>query len=123
MNGIEFSAGDSSENDKLTDLLNSIKFKTENQLKTENQPQGSSAMVVEVNPKASLQSASLKVPGSALQSLMDQGVEETALSINGKTTGFKNSNLRKQVDDSQPGSKAVITVKHLANDEIGTLVD
>ena len=123
MNGIEFSAGDSSENDKLTDLLNNIKFKTENQLKTENQPQGSSAMVVEVNPKASLQSASLKVPGSALQSLIDQGVEETALSINGKTTGFKNSNLRKQVDDSQPGSKAVITVKPSANDEIGTLVD
>ena len=123
MNGIEFSAGDSSENDKLTDLLNNIRFKTENQLKTENQPQGSSAMVVEVNPKASLQSASLKVPGSALQSLIDQGVEATALSINGKTTGFKNSNLRKQVDDSQPGSKAVITVKHLANDEIGTLVD
>ena len=117
MNGIEFSAGDSSENDKLTDLLNSIKFKTENQLKTENQPQGSSAMVVEVNPKASLQSASLKVPGSALQSLIDQGVEATALSANGKTTSFKNSNLLKQIQDSQLGSTAAVTDKPFANDE------
>ena len=117
MNGIEFSAGDSSENDKLTDLLNSIKFKTENQLKTENQPQGSSAMVVEVNPKASLQSASLKVPGSALQSLIDQGVEATALSANGKTTSFKNSSLLKQIQDSQLGSTATVTDKPFANDE------
>ena len=117
MNGIEFSAGDSSENDKLTDLLNDIKFKTENQLKTENQPQGSSAMVVEVNPKASLQSASLKVPGSALQSLIDQGVEATALSANGKTTSFKNSNLLKQIQDSQLGSTATVTDKPFANDE------
>ena len=117
MNGIEFSAGDSSENDKLTDLLNSIKFKTENQLKTENQPQGGSAMVVEVNPKASLQSASLKVPGSALQSLIDQGVEATALSANGKTTSFKNSNLLKQIQDSQLGSTATVTDKPFANDE------
>ena len=117
MNGIEFSAGDSSENDKLTDLLNSIKFKTENQLKTENQPQGSSAMVVEVNPKASLQSASLKAPGSALQSLIDQGVEATALSANGKTTSFKNSNLLKQIQDSQLGSTAAVTDKPFANDE------
>lgn len=117
MNGIEFSAGDSSENDKLTDLLNSIRFKTENQLKTENQPQGSSAMVVEVNPKASLQSASLKVPGSALQSLIDQGVEATALSANGKTTSFKNSNLLKQIQDSQLGSTATVTDKPFANDE------
>ena len=120
MNGIEFSAGDSSENDKLTDLLNSIKFKTENQLKTENQPQGSSAMVVEVNPKASLQSASLKVPGSALQSLIDQGVEATALSANGKTTSFKNSNLLKQIQDSQLGSTATVTDKPFANDEAKT---
>ena len=97
MNGIEFSAGDSSENDKLTDLLNNIKFKTETQLHQMPQPQGSSAMVVEVNPKASLQSASLKVPGSALQSLIDQGVEATALSANGKTTSFKNSSLLKQI--------------------------
>ena len=117
MNGIEFSAGDSSENDKLTDLLNNIKFKTENQLKTENQPQGSSAMVVEVNPKASLQSASLKVPGSALQSLIDQGVEATALSANGKTTSFKNSSLLKQIQDSQLGSTATVTDKPFANDE------
>ena len=117
MNGIEFSAGDSSENDKLTDLLNNIKFKTENQLKTENQPQGGSAMVVEVNPKASLQSASLKVPGSALQSLIDQGVEATALSANGKTTSFKNSNLLKQIQDSQLGSTATVTDKPFANDE------
>lgn len=117
MNGIEFSAGDSSENDKLTDLLNNIRFKTENQLKTENQPQGSSAMVVEVNPKASLQSASLKVPGSALQSLIDQGVEATALSANGKTTSFKNSNLLKQIQDSQLGSTATVTDKPFANDE------
>lgn len=117
MNGIEFSAGDSSENDKLTDLLNNIKFKTENQLKTENQPQGSSAMVVEVNPKASLQSASLKVPGSALQSLIDQGVEATALSANGKTTSFKNSSLLKQIQDSQLGSTATVTDKPFANDK------
>ena len=120
MNGIEFSAGDSSENDKLTDLLNSIKFKTENQLKTENQPQGGSAMVVEVNPKASLQSASLKAPGSALQSLIDQGVEATALSVNGKTTSFKNSNLLKQIQDSQLGSTAAVTDKPFANDEAKT---
>ena len=120
MNGIEFSAGDSSENDKLTDLLNNIKFKTENQLKTENQPQGSSAMVVEVNPKASLQSASLKVPGSALQSLVDQGVEATALSANGKTTSFKNSNLLKQIQDSQLGSTATVTDKPSAYDKAKT---
>lgn len=120
MNGIEFSAGDSSENDKLTDLLNNIKFKTENQLKTENQPQGGSAMVVEVNPKASLQSASLKVPESALQSLIDQGVEATALSANGKTTSFKNSNLLKQIRDSQLGSTATVTDKPFANDKAKT---
>ena len=120
MNGIEFSAGDSSENDKLTDLLNNIKFKTENQLKTENQPQGGSAMVVEVNPKASLQSASLKVPGSALQSLVDQGVEATALSANGKTTSFKNSNLLKQIQDSQLGSTATVTDKPSAYDKAKT---
>ena len=117
MNGIEFSAGDSSENDKLTDLLNNIKFKTETQLHQMPQPQGSSAMVVEVNPKASLQSASLKVPGSALQSLVDQGVEETALSVNGKTNSFKNSNLLKQIQDSQLGSTATVTDKPFANDE------
>ena len=117
MNGIEFSAGDSSENDKLTDLLNNIKFKTETQLHQMPQPQGSSAMVVEVNPKASLQSASLKVPGSALQSLIDQGVEATALSANGKTTSFKNSNLLKQIQDSQLGSTATVTDKPFANDE------
>ena len=120
MNGIEFSAGDSSENDKLTDLLNNIKFKTENQLKTENQPQGGSAMVVEVNPKASLQSASLKAPGSALQSLIDQGVEATALSVNGKTTSFKNSNLLKQIQDSQLGSTATVTDKPFAYDKAKT---
>ena len=117
MNGIEFSAGDSSENDKLTDLLNNIKFKTETQLHQMPQPQGSSAMVVEVNPKASLQSASLKVPGSALQSLIDQGVEATALSANGKTTSFKNSSLLKQIQDSQLGSTATVTDKPFANDE------
>lgn len=117
MNGIEFSAGDSSENDKLTDLLNNIKFKTETQLHQMPQPQGSSAMVVEVNPKASLQSASLKVPGSALQSLIDQGVEATALSANGKTTSFKNSNLLKQIQDSQLGSTATVTDKPFANDQ------
>lgn len=117
MNGIEFSAGDSSENDKLTDLLNNIRFKTETQLHQMPQPQGSSAMVVEVNPKASLQSASLKVPGSALQSLIDQGVEATALSANGKTTSFKNSSLLKQIQDSQLGSTATVTDKPFANDE------
>ena len=117
MNGIEFSAGDSSENDKLTDLLNNIKFKTETQLHQMPQPQGSSAMVVEVNPKASLQSASLKVPGSALQSLIDQGVEATALSANGKTISFKNSSLLKQIQDSQLGSTATVTDKPFANDE------
>ena len=74
-------------------------------------------MVVEVNPKASLQSASLKVPGSALQSLIDQGVEETALSVNGETTSFKNSNLLKQIQDSQLGSTATVTDKPFANDE------
>lgn len=117
MNGIQFSAADSSENDQLTDMVTNIKFKKEIT------PVGSSAMVVEVDEKAPMKSASLKVPGSALQSLMDQGVEETALSINGKTTSIKNSNLRTQLGDSQPGSTAVINVKHLANDEITIFAD
>ncbi|MCI6229049.1 MAG: carbohydrate-binding domain-containing protein [Clostridiales bacterium] len=107
MNGFKFSAGDSSENDQLTDMVTNIKFKKEIT------PVGGSAMVVEVDAKAPMKSASLKVPGSALQSLIDQGVEETALSINGKTTSINNSNLREQIDDSKPGIPAAITVKDL----------
>lgn len=117
MNGFKFSAGDSSENDQLTDMVTNIKFKKEIT------PVGGSAMVVEVDAKAPMKSASLKVPGSALQSLMDQGVEETALSINGKTTSIKNSNLRTQLGDSQPGITAEINVKRSANDEIETRVN
>lgn len=101
MNGIQFSAADSSENNKLDDVMNEIKFKMENKA------QGGSTMVVEVDAKASVQSASLEVPGSALQSLMNQGVEETALSVNGKTTSIRNSDLREQVDDSQLDSKTL----------------
>lgn len=117
MNGFKFSAADSSENNKLDDVMNEIKFKMENKA------QGGSAMVVEVDAKAPMKSASLKVPGSALQSLMDQGVEGTALSINGKTTSIKNSNLREQIGDSQPGITAEINVKRSANDEIETRVN
>lgn len=91
MNGFEFSAGDSSENNKLADKVNNIKYKMWNQ------PQGDSAMVVEVNAKASLQSASLEVPGSALQSLLKQDVEETALTLGDSTTiGFSNSDVREK---------------------------
>lgn len=114
MNGIQFSAADSSENNKLDDVLNEIR------LKMENKAQGGSTMAVEVNAKASMASASLKVPGSALQSLMDQGVEETALSVNDETTSFKNSNLLKQIQDSRLGSTATVTDKHIANDEAKT---
>lgn len=95
MDGFEFSTVDSSENNKLDDVLNEIK------LKMENKAQGGSTMVVEVNAKAAMASASLKVPESALQSLIRQGVEETALSVNGETTRFKNVNLGKQIEDSQ----------------------
>ena len=95
MYDLEFSAADSSENNKLDDVLNEIN------LKMENKAQGSSVLVAEVDAKAAMASASLKVPGSALQSLMDQGVEETALSVNGETTRFKNVNLGKQIEDSQ----------------------
>ena len=83
----------------------------------ENNAQGGSVLVTEVDAKAAMASASLKVPGSALQSLMDQGVAETALSVNGKTTSFKNSNLLKQIQDSQLGSTATVTDKPFANDE------
>ena len=111
MNGIQFSAADSSENNKLDDVLKEIK------LKMENKAQGGSTMAVEVNAKASMASASLKVPGSALQSLMDQGVEETALSVNGETTSFKNSNLLKQIQDSQLDS-AMVYHKPSANGKV-----
>ena len=111
MNGIQFSAADSSENNKLDDVLNEIR------LKMENKAQGGSTMVVEVNAKAAMASASLKVPGSALQSLMDQGVEETALSVNGETTSFKNSNLLKQIQDSQLDS-AMVYHKPSANGKV-----
>lgn len=114
MNGIQFSAADSSENNKLDDVLNEIK------LKMENNAQSGSVLVAEVDAKAAMASASLKVPGSALQSLMDQGIEETALSVNGKTTSFKNSNLLKQIQDSRLGSTATVTDKHIANDEAKT---
>lgn len=114
MNGIQFSAADSSENNKLDDVLNEIK------LKMENKAQGGSTMVVEVNAKAAMASASLKVPESALQSLIRQGVEETALSVNDETTSFKNSNLLKQIQDSRLGSTATVTDKHIANDEAKT---
>ena len=114
MNGIQFSAADSSENNKLDDVLNEIK------LKMENNAQSGSVLVAEVDAKAAMASASLKVPGSALQSLMDQGVAETALSVNGKTTSFKNSNLLKQIQDSRLGSTATVTDKHIANDESKT---
>lgn len=107
MNGFKFSAADSSENNKLDDVMNEIKFKMENKA------QGGSVLVTEVDAKAAMASASLKVTGSALQSLMDQGVEETALSVNGKTTSINNSNLREQIDDSKPGIPAAITVKDL----------
>lgn len=95
MNGIQFSANDSSGNDQLSDMVNSI------HLQMGNQSQGGSTMVVEVNAKAAMASASLKVPESALQSLIRQGVEETALSVNGETTRFKNVNLGKQIEDSR----------------------
>ena len=98
MDGFEFSAADSSENNKLDDVLNEIK------LKMENKAQGGSVLVAEVDAKAS---TSLKVPGSALQSLMDQGVEETVLSVNGETTSFQNSNLLKQIQDSRQDSALV----------------
>ena len=111
MYDLEFSAADSSENNKLDDVLNEIK------LKMENKAQGGSVLVAEVDAKAS---TSLKVPGSALQSLMDQGVEETVLSVNGETTSFQNSNLLKQIQDSRLGSTATVTDKHIANDEAKT---
>ena len=114
MDGLEFSAADSSENNKLDDVMNEIKFKVENKA------QGGSVLVTEVDAKAAMASASLKVPGSALQSLMDQGIEETALSVNGETTRFKNSNLLKQIQDSRLGSTATVTDKHIANDESKT---
>ena len=114
MYDLEFSAADSSENNKLDDVMNEIKFKMENKA------QGGSVLVTEVDAKAAMASASLKVPGSALQSLMDQGVEETALSVNGETTSFKNSNLLKQIQDSRLGSTATVTDKHIANDESKT---
>ena len=117
MNGFTFSAGDSSENDKLTDLVNHIEFKKENP------SQGGSTMVAEVDAKGALKSASLEVTGSALQSLIEQDIEETALSVNGKTTGFNNSAVRKQFDDSQMGSAAVISVKQFENGEIETRAD
>ena len=111
MDGLEFSAADSSENNKLDDVLKEIK------LKMENKAQGGSVLVAEVDAKAAMASASLKVPGSALQSLMDQGVEETALSVNGETTSFKNSNLLKQVQDSQLDS-ALVCLKPSAIGEV-----
>ena len=111
MNGMKLSASDSSGNDQLSKLVSSV------QLQVEKQSQGGSAMMVTVNEKAAMASASLKVPGSALQSLMDQGVAETALSVNGETTSFKNSNLLKQIQDSRLGSTATVTDKHIANDE------
>ena len=114
MYDLEFSAADSSENNKLDDVLNEIN------LKMENKAQGSSVLVAEVDAKAAMASASLKVPGSALQSLMDQGVAETALSVNGETTSVKNSNLLKQIQDSRLGSTATVTDKHIANDEAKT---
>ena len=114
MYDLEFSAADSSGNNKLDDVLNEIK------LKMENKAQGGSVLVAEVDAKAAMASASLKVPGSALQSLMDQGIEETALSVNGETTSFKNSNLLKQIQDSRLGSTATVTDKHIANDEAKT---
>ena len=117
MYDLEFSAADSSENNKLSDMVNSIL------LQIDKQAQGGSVLVTEVDAKAAMASASLKVPGSALQSLMDQGIEETALSVNGKTTGFNNSAVRKQFDDSQMGSAAVISVKQLENGEIETRAD
>ncbi|MCI7727774.1 MAG: hypothetical protein MSH58_11675 [Clostridiales bacterium] len=114
MYDLEFSAADSSENNKLSDMVNSIL------LQIDKQAQGGSVLVTEVDAKAAMASASLKVPGSALQSLMDQGIEETALSVNGKTTSFKNSNLLKQIQDSRLGSTATVTDKHIANGEAKT---
>ena len=111
MDGFEFSTVDSSENNKLDDVLNEIKFKVENKA------QGGSVLVAEVDAKAAMASTSLKVPGSALQSLMDQGVEETALSVNGETTSFKNSNLLKQIQNSQLDS-ALVCLKPAAIGEV-----
>ena len=95
MYDLEFSAADSSGNNKLDDVLNEIK------LKKENKAQGGSVLVAEVDAKAAMASASLKVPRSALQSLMDQGVEKTALSVHGETTSFQNGDMLKQIQDSR----------------------
>ena len=111
MDGLEFSAADSSGNDKLDDVLNEIK------LKMENKAQGGSVLVAEVDAKAAMASTSLKVPGSALQSLKDQGVEKTALSVNGETTSFQNGDMLKQIQDSQKGS-ALVCLKPSAIGEV-----
>lgn len=115
MYDLEFSAADSSGNDQLSKLLSSV------QLQVEKQSQGGSVLVTEVDAKAAMASASLKVPGSALQSLMHQGVEETALSVNGETTSFKNSNLLKQIQNSQLDS-ALVCLKPSAIGEVDAAV-
>lgn len=111
MNGIQISANNSSGNSQLSQRIDEIMFQLRNQ------SQSGSSMMVTVNEKAAMASASLKVPGSALQSLMDQGVEKTALSVNGETTSFQNGDMLKQIQDSQKGS-ALVCLKPSAIGEI-----
>ena len=111
MNGIQFSANNSSGNSQLSQRIDEIMFQLRNP------SQSGSSMMVTVNEKAAMASASLKVPRSALQSLIRQGVEETVVSVNGETTSFQNGDMLKQIQDSQLDS-ALVCLKPSAIGEV-----
>ena len=111
MNGIQISANNSSGNSQLSQRIDEIMFQLRNP------SQSGSAMNVTVTENSPVESVSLTVSKDNLQSLMDQGVEKTTLTVGDSTTGFKNSDVLKKLDDSRLDS-AMVYHKHSANGEV-----
>lgn len=111
MNGMKLSANDSSGNSQLSQRIDEIMFQLRNQ------SQSGSAMNVTVTENSPVESVSLTVSKDNLQSLLGQGIAQTTLTVGDSTTGFKNSDVLKKLDDSRLDS-AMVYHKHSANGEV-----
>lgn len=108
MNGIQISANDSSGNSQPSQRIDEIMFQLRNQ------SQSGSAMNVTVTENSPVESVSLTVSKDNLQSLLGQGIAQTTLTVGDSTTGFKNSDVLKKLDDSRLDS-AMVNHKLSAN--------
>ena len=92
MNGMKLSASDSSGNDKLSAMVNSIL------LQVEKQSQGGSSMMVTVNEKASTNSVSLEMSANHLQNLPQQGIEQTTVTVGDSAVSFNNRDVLEKLN-------------------------